>query len=333
MKNRVTIKDVLKTNEDVSYALELYFDYKDKKIDKDTFREQINAKFGVNFTLEFWNRYLLLINTIKDINFGDNSAVEKKKIQIERTKNNRYLTEIARREMLNEMIKEELSKREYNKIKKFGHYEKFEKETNVYIADLHYEEKGEFEKVFNSIPNDITHINLFFVGDETAGTIRVTDLLAGSDVVEQTCNLANEIINTIDNRVRKIVILPGNHSEVRMSNEVKGKENPNLTYVLYSILKNSLPVECIYADIYEDEDKIVQHGHAHRSSKALELFYEREDKLIVYGHWHTFSFNGDSLQLPSCKIKQDDYSKSLGFKNKPQIVLESNKTIKLINID
>lgn len=333
MKKRLTVKDVLKTQEDVQEALNVYYDYKDKKISKEEFQNSLNEKFGADFTNEFWSRYLMLIETIKDINLDDSSVIERKKIQIERAKNNKYLTEISRREFFKEMIEEKLKYTEYTSVKKFNTYERFEGETNVYIADLHYENAGEFERVFNSIPKDVTNINLFFVGDETGGTLRVTDLLSGSSVVEQTCSLAKEVVSTVDNRVRKIVVLPGNHSELRVSNDVKGYDNPNLSFVFYSLLETLLPIECVYAEVYEDDKKIIQHGHSFSSRKTIEKFYEEDDRKIIFGHWHEFNYDGKNVNLPSCKIEQDDYSKRLGYKNKPQIVLEHNDSIRVVNIE
>ena len=351
-------------------------------IHRDTLRKASQTIFGGAFISEYYKE--------KDANKNDKGYLtelrlekealkrERQKLSDEKLEYNRWLREQARDELICEKICESISKLTPLQFPELRSHEHNSREAILCFADTHYGTeftiKGLFGEILNQYSPEIFeqrmfalleqvveeiankhlgHINIFSLGDEIDGMLRVSQLMKlRYGVVESTIKYADYISCWLNELSKYVCIdfyaVKGNHCDLRLLDQPKGTfANENMTFVINEFIKERLKGNPNFR-FHQNETGLIFdricgynilgiHGEVKNMEVALQKFtntYNTMIDILVGGHKHHFCAetvgrDRDVVSVPSI-IGIDDYSMSLGKTSNPGAImftLESGKGI------
>lgn len=193
----------------------------------------------------------------------------------------------------------------------------------VFIADLHFDKKDEktVHNIFNSIDYSKPY-TLVFTGDNIAGNLRISDLLSNDfSEIQQTEKLSDLVVKYISKKPPvEIIVLRGNHDEIRVTQGLYGEYNPSFSDVLGTYIKaktgGSIPVTVDDEwDFTLNKQKYkVIHGHQFRTLKKLREYYKGKPFNVINGHFHEYNATLTSVSLPAA-CSHGSFAKSLGHQD------------------
>lgn len=351
-------------------------------IHSDTLRKASQTIFGGAFISEYYKEreskkseagYLTQLRLEKEA-----LKRERQKLSDEKLEYNRWLREQSRDELICEKICECINTLEPIQLSEPILREHGSREAILCFADTHYGTeftiKGLFGEILNQYSPEIfekrmsdlleqviattgdkhfDHINIFSLGDEIDGILRVSQLMKlRYGVVESTIKYANYISFWLNELSKYVSIdfysVKGNHCDLRLLDQPKGTfVNENMTFVINEFIRERLKDNQNFRFHQNDSglifDKICGynilgiHGEVKNMENALQKFtntYNTMIDILVGGHKHHFCAetvgrDREVVSVPSI-IGIDDYSMSLGKTSNPgatMFVLESGKGI------
>ena len=354
------INDIIKTKNDIDVLLNeykqimVYNNFAKTKLQKEEVLEkELNNIFRTNFSFEEWLNYIDVLVKNDKINKKENKRIEngaiklnvnRKKANLDATRTNRIYNHYARLDILKEEIRSIIKSDVDHKPISF---EKLKKGNinYVFFSDFHYQNQEQnkiieksFLKMYQECDNNIC---LILTGDIIQGCLRINDILNGNwNPIEQTINFCKTFLQFIDTKkIKKIIILPGNHDELRLSalKEYKGIDNPSITFLIKEFInakyENLAEVKKEWKININDKEYLVYHGHQFKGKNAIKKYADyNRDKFIIHAHLHHYYLNDNIIGLPSLAL-QNEYEFSLGIApNKPAFLVLKNGWHKLIEL-
>lgn len=288
---------------------------------------------------------------------------ERKKIQTEKVEINRWLRESARDEMIIEQITEAIDKLEPINVPplRIDDYDKSTKAAVLCLADCHYgvefEIKGLFGEVLNAYSpeifgermwallnkvvdivtkEDLTELNIFMLGDEINGILRLTSQLMKLryGIIDSAVRFADFMAQWLNElsqyvRVRLYHVQDSNHNQLRLLGQPKNAfPEENMSKVIMTIIKERLrdnpyvevidnPTGLIFADL-AGYQVLGVHGEVKNLAQACNDFsrmYNTKIDYIVSAHIHhlkseEIGFDSEAISVRSL-IGVDNYAVSL----------------------
>lgn len=334
-------------------------------INRDTLRKNCTGIFGSVFVKQYYEE-----KNAKD-DFSDDEYIKKledKKRELERARiklnsdkveYNKWLREDCRNEMIVEKLVNAISQLEPLNVPSSLSYKEHDREYLLCFGDEHYGTELSIKdlfgyeinkyspEIFESRMNElssqviaiikkenITVLNIFSMGDEIDGILRVSQLMKlRYGVVESTIKYAEFIsnwLNELSNYVNiKYYHTNGNHSELRMIGQPKGtfiEDNMGKVVIEFirERLKNNQNVQIIESPTGYmftqlcDYDVLGFHGETKNMTQQMQDFekiYGVPIDYLIAGHLHhskseTVGINSEVINIPSI-MGVDDFSMKL----------------------
>ena len=334
-------------------------------INRDTLRKNCTGIFGSVFVKQYYEE-----KNAKD-DFSDDEYIKKledKKRELERARiklnsdkveYNKWLREDCRNEMIVEKLVNAISQLEPLNVPSSLSYKEHDREYLLCFGDEHYGTELSIKdlfgyeinkyspEIFESRMNEllsqviaiikkenITGLNIFSMGDEIDGILRVSQLMKlRYGVVESTIKYAEFIsnwLNELSNYVNiKYYHTNGNHSELRMIGQPKGtfiEDNMGKVVIEFirERLKNNQNVQIIESPTGYmftqlcDYDVLGFHGETKNMTQQMQDFekiYGVPIDYLIAGHLHhskseTVGINSEVINIPSI-MGVDDFSMKL----------------------
>ena len=351
-------------------------------IHRDTLRKASQTIFGGAFISEYYKEkesvknesgYLTQLRLEKEA-----LKRERQKLSDEKLEYNRWLREQSRDELICEKICEAINNLQPLQLPELHVCEHSEREAILCFADTHYGTeftiKGLFGEILNQYNPEIfeermlslleqvveiirnkklEHINVFSLGDEIDGILRVSQLMKlRYGIVESTIKYADYIsywLNELTKYVRvDFYSVKGNHCDLRLLDQPKGTfANENMTFVINEFIKERLKDNSNF-QFHQNESGLIFdricgynvlgiHGEVKNMEVALQKFtntYSTMIDILVGGHKHHYCAeivgrDREVVSVPSI-IGIDDYSMSIGKTSNPgamMFMLEKGKGI------
>lgn len=281
--------------------------------------ENLNAKFDVDFATETWSRYTTVLYVVDNF-YREDSAEHQVNLEIQRhkaVKQRQDVRNLARKYILEDSIVNAIVERQV--IQKYVPVEAKsfnDKDITVFISDIHYTNDPQYLHKFAEDLAEVygdKRVTLIINGDLVQGTLRISDVYRGSiEVDKQAVDFAFELLSAIEGlNMEKIIVLPGNHDELRLTNH-SGSENPSLAKIVSTILDTSVDYDVEYHASYETDDMIVMHGHQFRGKQKCIDWGKTQDKQVIFGHYHQYEQYENVIMLPAL-CPSDEYAKSLNL--------------------
>lgn len=258
--------------------------------------------------------------------------IAKIKLQTEKLEYSSWKREQARDELIFEKIQDAISNIEPLKLPTplFRHQSKQQKEYVLCFGDEHYgaefEIKGLFGETINAYSpeifekrmwsmlqqtidvirkENITHLNVFSMGDFGDGCLRVSQLLhLRHGVIDGTIKYADFICNWLNELSKHVYVTyqqtNGNHTELRMLNQPKGTfKEDNMGKVVSAFVKERMknnsnfkyvdnPTGYIYAEI-AGYNILGIHGEVksmENTLREMSQIYNTKINYLIAGHLH-----------------------------------------------
>lgn len=334
-------------------------------INRDTLRKNCTGIFGSVFVKQYYED-----KNAKD-DFSDDEYIKKledKKRELERARiklnsdkveYNKWLREDCRNEMIVEKLVNAISQLEPLNVPSSLSYKEHDREYLLCFGDEHYGTELSIKdlfgyeinkyspEIFESRMNEllsqvieiikkenITVLNIFSMGDEIDGILRVSQLMKlRYGVVESTIKYAEFIsnwLNELSNYVNiKYYHTNGNHSELRMIGQPKGTFiEDNMGKVVIEFIRERLkgnqnvqiiesPTGYMFTQLC-NYDVLGFHGETKNMTQQMQDFekiYGVPIDYLIAGHLHhskseTVGINSEVINIPSI-IGIDDYSMKL----------------------
>lgn len=334
-------------------------------INRDTLRKNCTGIFGSVFVKQYYEE-----KNAKD-DFSDDEYIKKledKKRELERARiklnsdkveYNKWLREDCRNEMIVEKLVNAISQLEPLNVPSSLSYKEHDREYLLCFGDEHYGTELSIKdlfgyeinkyspEIFESRMNEllsqviaiikkenITVLNIFSMGDEIDGILRVSQLMKlRYGVVESTIKYAEFIsnwLNELSNYVNiKYYHTNGNHSELRMIGQPKGTFiEDNMDKVVVEFIRERLkdnqnfqiienPTGYMFTQLC-DYHVLGFHGETKNMTQQMQDFekiYGVPIDYLIAGHLHhskseTVGVNSEVINIPSI-IGIDDYSMKL----------------------
>ncbi len=209
--------------------------------------------------------------------------------------------------------------------------------THVFLSDFHYiNDDMKVDKVLADVYSRTGEHVMVLTGDIIQGFLRVDDYFNEEwDPVIQMTKFSNRFIQRLDTtKTKKLIILPGNHDEVRLSTGHKGVKAPTFVGMLKAMLDIKYGAEFSEVlDSYLCGEYRVYHGHQFRGKNAIKKWNENTGEKLIHAHLHHFYINGDIIGLPALS-DPNSYEKSIGeAPNKLEyVIINESGFIKKITI-
>jgi metallophosphoesterase superfamily enzyme len=323
------------------------------RIDKKEYVEELNKHYGLNYSFATWSRAISLILDVKDILHVENTIFEdviklkldRKKISNEKVALNRLYTEISRKELLVDKFYEYQN----NEPVFNGTYDSidntFKEDTLMFVSDTHYDgDMDNLSRAMGFVKSNLklalngNTVKLFITGDIIQGYLRIDDILNEQwDPVKQSVEFTQcfiQYLGEFKNRCLEIILIPGNHDELRVVNGLKGVNNPTVMSYFYALLKsegfNVVLTDEYVGSIKGNTYKVI-HGHTHFGKNAIKKYNQNENYKLFHAHLHHFYVSENIVGLPSL-AKSNSYEKALGIKEGSRgiLVYEANDNIEVL---
>ncbi len=245
------------------------------------------------------------------------------------TETRRKYTKIHRREVfLSEMAKAAKNGGTV-KVKSLPKFKKKKEDIQyIFIADLHFDKSSTkaAQNIFKQFDMTKPYV-LVFTGDNIAGNLRISDLLSNDfSEIQQTEKLSDIVVKNIaKNPPLEIIILRGNHDEIRVTQGLYGEYNPSFSDVLgtYIQAKTEGKVKVSVLDEWDfqlgkQKYKVI-HGHQFRTLKKLREYYKGKPFNTINGHFHEYNATLTSVSLPPA-CEHNAYAKSLGHQDQGRFI-------------
>ncbi len=286
--------------------------------------ETWNQEFNTTWTHATWSRYMNVLSTVAShYDIGEYDAndslaqlrIEEQKVRDMKVTVNRMLRTYSRNETVLDKMISEINKK--SKILK-----PIKTKTlvgndipHVFLSDFHYiDDDSKVDNVLQDVYSRTGEHVLVLTGDIIQGFLRVDDYFNEQwDPVVQMTSFSNRFIQRLDvTKTRKVVIIPGNHDEVRLSTGHKGTKAPTFVGMLKAMLDIKFGEDFSeVTDCYTLGEHRVYHGHQFKGKNAIKKWCMNTGEKIIHAHLHHFYIDGDIIGLPSLS-DPNSYEKSIG---------------------
>jgi hypothetical protein len=288
-------------------------------VDKREYVKELNKHYNLNYSFATWSRALSLILDIKDVLHVENTIL---------------YTEISRKQLLVDKFHEYQNtdvvfKGSYNSIN-----DTFDETSLMFVSDIHYSgDKVGLSKTLSFVEGvlkshlELGSVKLFLTGDVIQGYLRIDDILNEQwDPVKQSVEFTQCFIQQFSKHKDKdveLILIPGNHDEIRVINGLKGVNNPTIMSYVYAILQSegfNVTLTDEYIGSMNNNVYKVIHGHTHFGKNAIKKYNQNENYKLFHAHLHHFYVSENIVGLPSL-AEPSDYEKALGIKETNRAVL------------
>jgi len=271
----------------------------------------------------------------------ENLKIKKAKLHKERIQLNRLSKSLDKKQWLYESLHQVFSGKRTKELVKHPKKKLIKDLDVVFMADIHHL-GGEssnliVDNFFKNVESLTKSYSLVIPGDLIQGKLHNDDYITNNKkTMQQTLELTNCLIKNIrKSSIKNIIILPGNHDEIRLNGmNVKGANNEYFAEVVFAILQKEFPNIPMRYEEQEYEFKLngtyykVIHGHIERSKVVMKKVADRYNGILIHAHLHHFYASGNMIGLPALS-QPNLYEKSLGLEdNEPSyMILYSNGAI------
>ena len=304
----------------------------------------LNDKFDTEFAYETWSRYLSTLIPIYEAGGVTNEditealvklKIQKQQTNVEKNHLNKMYRHFGRQDLILDKFKESFESIQHEDYKFKGDRTKISGDytfdlPHVFLSDFHFKnEKNKVAEVLKDVEETIweqygTKCVIVLTGDSVQGVLRHGDLFEENwNPVQQTCVFAKVFCDNISpSWVEKVVVIPGNHGEIRVS-DYKGLKNPNHEQYIATIIGTTFGEDFVeYTDYYYGGSVEVFHGHQFRGKTKIQAYAKQDPStFFVHAHLHNFSIIDNVVSLPALS-EPNEYEMSLGFEdNVPRYVI------------
>lgn len=207
-------------------------------------------------------------------------------------------------------------------------------------SDIHFRGKAEeLVDLLQGISNTGCK-SVLFNGDIIQGFLRDNDFYNPTinplDQATQFVAIVTQWLNDeVAAHIEEVIILPGNHDEIRHSQNIKGGLNCSYAQVIASMLEANTKKVVRFtkkAELqFRGEVYTVIHGDGFRGINAIKNYYGNSP--VIHGHYHNLQIEGNRVSLPSC-CSGNSYEKSLGITpTPPAIAVIKENSLEVIYYD
>jgi hypothetical protein len=337
-----SFKEIVEVPENVDHLYKVWTTSTNKQYDI----IGLNTTFGVDWSKETWARYLGALVPIFETGVKSNGTpldealvdmkIKKQQMAIETNSLNKKYRHFARQDMVMKRFVDtclEYSTKDFtfceDREQMSGTYD-FDL-PHVFLSDFHFrDETTKVAEVMQDVKESMWEMYpgkkyvIVLTGDSIQGVLRHGDLFEENwNPVEQTVKFSKVFADNVDiYNVAKIVVIPGNHGEIRVS-DYKGLKNPNHEMYIAAQLKVEFGEDKVeYTDYYYGGNVEVIHGHQFMGKAKIQSYAKQDPtRFLIHAHLHNFSIIDNVISLPALS-EPNDYELGLGFEpNVPRYVI------------